>query len=77
MRLVMIEWVDSHTDGGWQKLEGEFEDRALTCRSVGWLVLDGDAVKIVAPPLERAGIRRSVARFWCDEYSDMRGAVHV
>ena len=53
MRLVLIEWADSHTDGGWQRLDGELVDRAATCRSVGWLVLDGADVKIVAPHLSR------------------------
>src|SRR5687768_1852642 len=51
MRLVLIEWEDSHTEGGWQRLDGDLADRAVVCRSVGWLVLDGAVVKIVAPHL--------------------------
>jgi hypothetical protein len=49
MRLVLVEWEDSHTDGSWQQVGGEIEDRALVCRSVGWLVLDGERAKVVAP----------------------------
>jgi hypothetical protein len=54
MRLVLIEWEDSHADGSWQKIDGEIEDRALVCRSVGWLVLDGEGVKVVAPHINEA-----------------------
>ena len=46
--LVLIEWVDAHGDGKWQELDG-LDDRALLCRSVGWLVLDGENAKVVAP----------------------------
>jgi len=49
MNLVLIEWADSHTDGKWHRLDEGIEDRALVCRSVGWLVLDGEHVKVVAP----------------------------
>ena len=48
-RLVLIEWEDSHSNGAWQEVGGEIEDRALVCRSVGWLVLDGENAKVVAP----------------------------
>lgn len=48
-RLVLIEWEDSHSSGAWQEVGGEIEDRALVCRSVGWLVLDGENAKVVAP----------------------------
>jgi hypothetical protein len=50
--LVMIEWEDSHGDGAWQGLEGvTIEDRALVCRSVGWLALDGERAKVIVPHL--------------------------
>jgi hypothetical protein len=71
MRLVLIEWEDSHTEGGWQRLDADLEDRAVVCRSVGWLVLDGEAVKIVAPhlnhpetgvPLQGSGVMHIPAR---------------
>jgi hypothetical protein len=45
MRLVLIEWEDSHSDGSWTQLGGGVEDRALVCRSVGCLVLDGKRAK--------------------------------
>ena len=50
-RLVLIEWEDSHGDGAWHQLDGEIEDRALVCRSVGWLVLDGERAKVIVPHL--------------------------
>ena len=36
----------------------EHRDRALVCRSVGWLVLDGERAKVVAPHLnqQEAGV---------------------
>ena len=56
-RLVLIEWEDSHSDGAWCAMEG-IEDRTLICRSVGWLVLDGERAKVVAPHLneQEAGV---------------------
>ena len=51
MRLVLIESEDSHTEGGWQRLDQHLADRAVVCRSVGWLILDGTVAKIVAPHL--------------------------
>lgn len=49
MRLVLIEWVDSHVAiGGWKLLEG-FSPQAPVCRSVGWLVRDDEHSKVVVP----------------------------
>lgn len=65
MRLVLVEWEDSHGGRGWQSLDATPEDRALVCRSVGWLVLDGKQAKVVAPhmneqepgvPLQGSGV---------------------
>lgn len=49
MRLVLIEWVDSHGNGEWQQIDKPIDDRPLVCRSVGWLVLDGKRAKVIAP----------------------------
>ena len=58
-------------DGTWQQLDGDLEDRALVCRSVGWLMLDGEHTKVVAPhlseqdagvPLQGSGIMTIPAR---------------
>lgn len=71
LRLVLIEWEDSHGDGSWQQLDREIEDRVLVCRSVGWLVLDGERAKVVAPhiskqdagvPLQGSGVMTIPAR---------------
>ena len=58
MRLVLIEWEDSHADGSWCQIGNGIEDRALICRSVGWLVLDGEKAKVVAPHIneQEAGV---------------------
>ena len=49
----MVEWEDSHGDGAWQQLDVDLEDRALVCRSVGWLMLDGERAKVVAPHMSQ------------------------
>lgn len=68
-RLVLIEWEDSHGDGSWQQLDGEIEDRALICRSVGWLILDGERAKVVAPHLSEQGCWCTASREWDYDYS--------
>lgn len=71
MRLVLIEWMDSHVDGGWRHLDDDVEDRAIVCRSVGWLILDGEQAKVIAPhmnepeekvPRQAAGVMTIPAR---------------
>lgn len=47
-RLVLVEWEDSHQSHGWESMEG-LRDEVLVCRSVGWLVCDGQHAKVVAP----------------------------
>jgi hypothetical protein len=47
--LVLVEWEDSHYLGvGWQD-PTEFVDDTTICQSVGWLVLDGEKVKVLMP----------------------------
>jgi hypothetical protein len=48
--LVFVEWIDSHSLAGWQNLDSLGEE-SLTCRSVGWLIHDGEQVKVIAPHL--------------------------
>ncbi len=49
-KLVLIEWVDSHSGKGWQSLD-ELEGKAepLFCRSVGWLVKETRDCKVIVP----------------------------
>ena len=52
MKLVLIEWIDSHAGRGWQdmdEIEGACEP--LYCRSVGWLVSEANDCKTVVPHL--------------------------
>lgn len=51
MRLVLIEWVDSHgTLEGWHILDKEeLSAEPLKCHSVGWLFHDGADCKIIIP----------------------------
>lgn len=51
MRLVLIEWEDSHalTAGGWMHLDGAWSTEPRIIYSVGWLVADDARSKIIVP----------------------------
>ena len=54
MRLVLIEWVDSMgCSSEWRTLEAD-HPHPLTCRSVGWLIHDGDDCKVIVPHVTEA-----------------------
>ncbi len=47
MRLVLIDWVDSYgCSSSWEWLE-ECDPEVMICRSVDWLLHDGDTCKTV------------------------------
>jgi len=50
MKLVLIEWLDSHAGRGWQDMS-VLENSAvpLYCRSVGWLLSNGKKCKVIVP----------------------------
>lgn len=50
MKLVLVEWLDSHSGRGWQTTE-QLQQSAipLYCRSVGWLVAEREDCKIIVP----------------------------
>ena len=51
-KLVLIEWVDSHSGRGWRDLDQIEEDsQVLHCRSVGWLVSSSGGCKTVVSSL--------------------------
>ena len=57
-KLVLIEWLDSHSGRGWREMEQlERAAEPLYCRSVGWLVVEGKNCKVVVPHIagERNG----------------------
>ncbi|HEX2964462.1 MAG TPA: hypothetical protein VHO84_01680 [Syntrophorhabdaceae bacterium] len=50
MKLVLIEWVDSHGSiEGWKLIEENSKSETLICESVGWLLYDGKDCKTVLP----------------------------
>lgn len=52
MKLVMIDWVDSHSSGGWKPLpEIEKDCEPLLCRSVGWLLCEKNEHVVLVPHL--------------------------
>ncbi|OGX41506.1 MAG: hypothetical protein A3C53_05065 [Omnitrophica WOR_2 bacterium RIFCSPHIGHO2_02_FULL_68_15] len=50
MKLVLVEWLDSHSGRGWQDA-ARFAQAAepLYCRSVGWLVAERKDCKVLVP----------------------------
>ena len=49
MKLVYIEWVDSHSGQGWKSLDRLDEEcEPLPIRTVGWLISDKNDCKCVA-----------------------------
>ena len=49
LRMVAIEWVDSHYRAGWTTEAAE--KLPLKCLSVGWLVEDGESAKVLSAHL--------------------------
>jgi hypothetical protein len=50
MKLVLIEWVDSHGSiEGWKLIEENTKSETLICESVGWLLYDGKDCKTILP----------------------------
>lgn len=57
MKLVLVEWIDSNSAGGWHPYEDMLHtvQGELGCKSVGWLLADGhDRISIV-PNLAATG----------------------
>ena len=50
MKLVLVEWVDSHTGRGWHPMD-ELQQAAepLYCQSVGWLAVENKTCKVIVP----------------------------
>ena len=49
-QLVLIEWEDSYgCSSTWTEIVDPVTPVVLMCRSVGWLVYDGDDCKVLVP----------------------------
>ncbi len=49
MRLVYVEWFDSYgCSPSWTEIK-DIKPSPMVCRSVGWLLYDGDECKVVVP----------------------------
>lgn len=58
MKLVLIEWVDSHSGRGWKQMEDlKGTAKPLPCKSVGWLFFDGREAKVVVPHVSQDGLQ--------------------
>lgn len=54
-KLVYVEWEDSMgSQSHWTSLR-DIKEESAVCRSVGWLVHDGDKVKVIVPHLSFDG----------------------
>lgn len=55
MKLVLIEWLDSHSGNGWQRLADiEANGESIRCKSVGWLLSEGNGRKVIVPHISGA-----------------------
>ncbi len=50
MKLVVVEWLDSHQGRGWEDVE-DLEEKVepLSCRSVGWVLKETDEALMLVP----------------------------
>ena len=50
MKLVLVDWVDSHSGRGWRNFD-ELKETAtpLYCRSVGWLLTETKGCFVLVP----------------------------
>lgn len=56
MKLVLVEWVDSHSDDEWKRLRDIKKTSTPTAvRSVGWLIHDGKDGKTILPHVTGEG----------------------
>jgi len=56
LQLVLIEWEDSAQPvPGWSWLDETTWESVVLCKSVGWLIHDGEDVKALAPNLGDMG----------------------
>jgi hypothetical protein len=69
MKLVLVEWLDSHSGVGWQPLADiERNGESVRCRSVGWLVSEAFGRKVIVPHL--SGERnKGVVPYGCGDLS--------
>ncbi len=52
MKLILVEWVDSHSGRGWQDLDNlKKASVPLYCRSVGWLASERNGCVVLVPHL--------------------------
>lgn len=59
-RLVLVEWFDSIGVGHhWEAIDNPIAEPHV-CRSVGWLVAEGDHAIVVIPHMHDADDRRNV-----------------
>ena len=52
MKLVLVEWLDSHSGRRWQDIDRlKSAAEPLHCRSVGWLLSDEEDCKVIVAHL--------------------------
>ena len=65
MRLVLVEWLDSHAGRGWQDLDRlERAAEPLYCRSVGWVIRENKDCKVSSTPFRREKRKHHTSGLW-------------
>jgi len=57
MKLVLVDWVDSHEARGWRSMDKLLEiAHPLPCQSVGWLLSRADGCAVIVPHVAGDGV---------------------
>lgn len=68
-RLVYVQWVDSYgVSSSWKSLDDAKDERHII-HSVGWLVKDGENVKVIVPHISPANDKISSDEYGCGDMS--------
>ena len=68
MKLILVEWIDSHAGRGWQDIE-RIENAAvpLSCKSVGWLIAENKLCKVIVPHISGLDKNRGTIHQGCGD----------
>lgn len=68
MKLVLIDWIDSHSGNGWQSLDDmKGFAKALHCRSIGWLLVRNKDCTTVVPHIYDDSKNKNIKPNGCGE----------
>lgn len=74
MKLVLVDWIDSHAGRGWQSAEQlERAAEPMRCRSVGWLLKNTKECAVIVPHI--SGVDSGQMMTGCGDLSIPHAAI--